>query len=193
MIAMALERILPFTKSLLKKVAAPGEVFIDATIGNGHDTIFLAELVGEQGHVFGFDIQAEAIEQATKRLSASGLLERVSLFQQGHETVLEVLPTDVHGKLAGAIFNLGYLPGGEKSIVTLPQTTISALHQILSIIKKAGIVVLVIYPGHDEGKKERDVLLEEVKKIDQQQFHVLQYQFINQINNPPFVIAIEKR
>lgn len=190
---MALERILPFAKSLLKKVAAPGEIVIDATIGNGHDTIFLAELVGEQGHVYGFDIQSAAIEQAVKSLSASGLLERVSLFQQGHETVLEVLPTDVHGKLAGAIFNLGYLPGGDKSIVTLPHTTISALHQILSIVKKAGIVVLVIYPGHDEGKKERDVLLEEVKKIDQQQFHVLQYQFINQKNNPPFVIAIEKR
>ncbi|MDQ0176906.1 putative methyltransferase [Bacillus chungangensis] len=191
--AMALERILPFAKSLLKKAAAPGDIVIDATIGNGHDTCFLAELVGEQGHVYGFDIQAEAIQQTTKKLAASGLLERVTLFQQGHETVLEVLPSDVHGKLAGAIFNLGYLPGGNKSIVTLPHTTISALLKILSILKTAGIVVLVIYPGHDEGQNERDVLLEEVKNIDQQQFHVLQYQFINQKNNPPFVIAIEKR
>ncbi|WP_456277926.1 class I SAM-dependent methyltransferase [Bacillus sp. AK128] len=187
---MKLERILPFARTLLTKVIEPGDLAIDATVGNGHDTVFLAELVGEVGHVYGFDIQSEAISQTQARLQKHSLQNRVTLFRQGHEHISKLIPAN---PVSGAIFNLGYLPGGDKEIVTTPNTTISAIEQILTLLKPEGIIVLVIYHGHPEGQTERDQLLEYVSNIDQMKAHVLQYQFLNQQNHPPFIIAIEKR
>jgi predicted methyltransferase len=187
---MKLERILPFARSLFKKAIEPGDHVVDATVGNGHDTVFLAELVGETGHVYGFDIQAEAIMNTRNKLQDKHLQERVTLFQKGHEHVGECVSST---SLSGAIFNLGYLPGGDKNIVTTPKTTISSIQQIMSLLKPEGIIVLVIYHGHPEGPEERDQLLQYVATIDQKDAHVLQYQFLNQQNHPPFIVAIEKR
>jgi predicted methyltransferase len=188
---MKLERILPFARTLLEKAVKPGEIAVDATVGNGHDTVFLADLVGETGHVYGFDIQADAIQKTALRLDEKEISERVTLFERGHEFVTECLPIET--SIAGAIFNLGYLPGGNKEIVTTPATTISAVEQMLSMLKVEGIIVLVIYHGHPEGANERDYLIQFVEQIDQMEAHVLRYQFVNQQNNPPFIIAIEKR
>ena len=70
----------------------------------------------------------------------------------------ESIPFEYHGKITGAIFNLGYLPGGDKTIVTKPETTISAIEQLFTIMAPEGIIVLVIYHGHPEGAVERDML-----------------------------------
>lgn len=190
---MKLERILPFARRLLVQAVGPGDIVIDATLGNGHDTTFLAGLVGETGTVFGFDIQKEAIVSTTARLCENGFSERAILFHKGHEHILTSVPKEHFGKVKGAIFNLGYLPGGDKSIVTTSETTIAAVNQLLEIMAAEAIIVLVIYHGHEEGAVERDELLQYVKELDQQKAHVLQYQFINQANHPPFIIAIEKR
>ncbi|MFD1739261.1 class I SAM-dependent methyltransferase [Bacillus salitolerans] len=190
---MILDRILPFARTLLTKAISQGDIAIDATIGNGHDTVFLAELVGEQGHVYGFDIQKEAIDSASGRLQEHNLQDRATLYLSGHEHVQSMLPSDESRNIGGAIFNLGYLPGGDKKIVTTPSTTISAIEQIISMLKPEGILVLVIYHGHLEGIIERDQLVEYVERLDQKKVHVLRYQFMNQQNNPPFIIAIEKR
>ncbi|MFJ7729525.1 class I SAM-dependent methyltransferase [Neobacillus sp. NPDC097160] len=190
---MKMERILPFAKNLLDKAIRPGDVVVDATVGNGHDTAFLAELVGETGKVYGFDVQEEAIAASGKRLAEHHLLERVTLFHEGHEKLAAKIPTNDHGKITGAIFNLGYLPGSDKMIVTLPDTTIAAIEQLLIMMAPEGIIVLVIYHGHEQGAIERDSLLSYCQQLDQKTAHVLQYQFINQQNNPPFIIAIEKR
>jgi predicted methyltransferase len=188
---MRLERILPFARSLLKKAVNPGAKVIDATVGNGHDTVFLAELVGEAGHVYGFDIQEEAITKTENKLREKSLIDRVTLFQIGHEQVSKCISSQE--ELSAAIFNLGYLPGGDKNIVTAPDTTISAIKQIFSLLQPEGIIVLVIYHGHPEGQLERDRLLQFVTKIDQNEAHIIQYQFLNQQNHPPFIVAIEKR
>ena len=190
---MKLERILPFARRLLEQAITPGDVVVDATLGNGHDTLFLAKLVGATGKVYGFDIQAQAIKATNTRLANQELIERVSLFRKGHEQMKESIPAEEHGKITGAIFNLGYLPGGDKSIVTRSQSTISAVEQLLEIMSPEGIIVLVIYHGHEEGAVERDDLLTYCQQIDQTKAHVLQYQFINQANQPPFIIAIEKK
>ncbi|MCA1056823.1 methyltransferase domain-containing protein [Rossellomorea aquimaris] len=190
---MKLERILPFARKLLDNAVKPGDITIDATLGNGHDTLYLAQLVGENGRVYGFDIQEEAIQNTRDQLSTHELLDRVTLFQQGHETVMNVIPPVHHGKITGAIFNLGYLPGGDKEIVTRPKTTISAMNQILEMMAPEGILILVIYHGHPEGAVERDYLLRYVEQLDQHYVHVLRYQFVNQLNNPPFILALEKR
>ncbi|KUP06331.1 rRNA methyltransferase [Bacillus coahuilensis m2-6] len=190
---MKLKRILPFARDLLQSAVDKGDIVIDATMGNGHDTLYLAQLVGEEGHVFAFDIQNEAIDSTRMQLKKSGITEGVTLIHRGHEHVKDAVPADVHGNVKGAIFNLGYLPGGDKRIVTTANTTIQAIESLLSIMSPEGVIVLVIYHGHDEGKEERDKLLTYVENLDQKMAHVLRYQFINQQNHPPFIVAIEKR
>lgn len=190
---MKLDRILSFARLTLEKAVQTDDIAVDATLGNGHDTLFLANLVGANGHVFGFDIQAEAIENTMAKLKENNVLDRVTLFHSGHEHVSKLIPEEYHGKIKGAIFNLGYLPGGDKSIVTTPETTIQAVESLIEILAPEGIIILVIYHGHHEGAIERDRLLPFLKELDQKQAHVLQYQFINQKNNPPFIVAIEKK
>lgn len=190
---MKLDRILPFARTLLEKAISPGDIVIDATLGNGHDTLFLANLVGPNGRVYGFDIQEEAISSTKERLIEHDLTDQVTLFHTGHENMMATIPPLHHGKITGAIFNLGYLPGGDKQVVTKPTTTIDAIDQLIDLLAPEGIIVVVIYHGHREGAVERDYLIRYLKQLDQSLVHVLQYQFINQKNNPPFIMAIEKR
>ncbi|ASS98480.1 MULTISPECIES: tRNA (mnm(5)s(2)U34)-methyltransferase [Geobacillus] len=190
---MALLNILPFARFLLDQAVNEGDIAVDATVGNGHDTVYLAERVGETGHVFGFDIQPEAITAASARLAEHGLCGRATLFERSHSELLDTLPAAVHGRISGAVFNLGYLPGGNKQIATKPESTIKAVDQLLSILKPGGVIVLVVYQGHPEGKRERDALLDYVRSLDQRRIHVLKYEFINRQNNPPFLLALETR
>jgi len=189
---MKIEKVLPFAKNLLSKAVKTGDVVIDATVGNGYDTVFLAELVGDSGHLYGFDIQADAISTSKQRLIQHRLMDRSTLFHTGHENLSAMIPSVHHGKVSGTIFNLGYLPGSDKTIVTRPETTIAAIQQLLAIMAPEGVIVLVIYHGHKGGAHERDSLLNFCQQIDQKTAHVLQYQFINQQNHPAFIIAIEK-
>lgn len=186
---MKLERILPFAKSLINSHVNSDSIVIDATCGNGHDTLFLAEQV-PNGKVYGFDIQEAAIQHTAERTKH---LENVTLIQDGHENVQTYIPQAEYGHIDAAIFNLGYLPKGDKSVVTKPQTTITAIENIFEILSEEGIIILVIYHGHTEGKIEKSALLDFLTQFSQEQAHVLQYQFINQQNNPPFICAIEKR
>ncbi|MFS0574806.1 class I SAM-dependent methyltransferase [Sporosarcina sp. 179-K 3D1 HS] len=182
-----LHRVLPFAKRLLAETILPGETVVDATAGNGNDTLFLAEQVGEEGHVFAFDIQQAALDATKKRLS--GLNNRVSLILDSHANVSEY----VEGPVGGAIFNLGYLPYSEDlSVITKPKTTIEAIHQLLGMLKKGGIIAVSVYEGHEGGKEERDALLAYVKTLHQADVHVIRYELLNQRNNPPFLIAFEK-
>jgi len=189
---MTLKPILPFTRSLLEQVIQQGDIVVDATMGNGIDTCFLAKLVGPTGQVLAYDIQEEALLKTRTRLEQEGCLQQVKLFHKGHQLVEEELYS-LSSPIAGATFNLGYLPGGDKNIVTVPETTIEALRILARYLRKNGLITVVIYPGHEEGKIERDIVLEEVSSWSQEEFQILRYQFINQKNNPPFLIAIQKK
>ncbi|WP_163652671.1 class I SAM-dependent methyltransferase [Listeria sp. PSOL-1] len=186
---MNLENILQFSHSLLKKIVFPGDVVIDATCGNGHDTLFLAQLVGVNGMVYGFDIQKEAIEATATRLEEAAAHHQVQLFQTSHENIHTV----VDQPIKAAIYNLGYLPGGDKAITTNPSSTLTSIEQALLKLIKGGMAILVIYHGHPSGKLEKEAILTFVQDLAQQDFHVLEYRFLNQQNHPPFVIVIEKR
>ncbi|MBU9713765.1 tRNA (mnm(5)s(2)U34)-methyltransferase [Evansella tamaricis] len=190
---MNLTGILPFARMLLERCVPKGGVVIDGTAGNGHDTVFLAKLVGECGTVYSFDIQKDAIDATTNRIHEHGYMNRVKVIHDGHENVEKHLQTEHHFLINGAIFNLGYLPGSDKTIITTPETTISSIEQILPHLKPGGIIVLVVYHGHPAGAVERDELLPFVRSLAQEKYHVLEYRFTNQRNNPPFIIAIEKR
>ncbi|WP_110927310.1 tRNA (mnm(5)s(2)U34)-methyltransferase [Bacillus massiliglaciei] len=190
---MKLERILSFAKTLLSKAVQPGDIAVDGTMGNGHDTAFLANLVGDSGHVYAFDIQQEAIRNTGERLKKDGLDSRCTLFHMGHEQMKQQIPSSPFHQITGVVFNLGYLPGGDKTIVTRSHTTIQAIEGLLDIMAPEGIIVLVIYHGHPEGAVERDELMDYVRNLPQDQAHVLEYRFLNQANHPPFIVAIEKR
>lgn len=160
---------------------------MDATAGNGNDTLFLAEHVGINGHVYAFDIQQAALESTAERLGE--LTSRVSLIWDSHENVKKY----VNKPISGAIFNLGYLPhGNDLSIVTKPETTINALHTLLGMLRVDGTITISVYHGHEGGAKERDALLAYVSSIHQADVHVARYEILNQQNNPPFLIALEK-
>ncbi|QHW36925.1 methyltransferase domain-containing protein [Staphylococcus ursi] len=186
---MIVERILPFAKTLIRSHTTPESVVIDATCGNGHDTQFLADLV-PNGHVYGCDIQQEAIENTKQRVQD---YNNVSLFLTGHEWITQYIRDEHLTQVHAAIFNLGYLPKGDKSIVTQSATTLAAVQTIFAVLQPEGIIVLVVYPGHEEGAEESETLLKQLAAFDQQRAHVLKYEFINQQNRPPYVIALEKR
>lgn len=185
---MRLKRVLPFAKELLASVIESGDIAVDATAGNGHDTLFLSSLVGESGHVYAFDVQKEAIQSTADKLEQAGLIGKMSLIHDGHENVAKYVPEGV----SAAIFNLGYLPGSDHEIVTRGTSTIQAIESILKLLKVGGLIVLVVYHGHEGGKEEKDILLSFVQNLPQSYAHVLSYQFLNQQNDPPFIIAIEK-
>ncbi|MGP4081986.1 class I SAM-dependent methyltransferase [Pseudalkalibacillus sp. R45] len=190
---MILSRVLPFAKELLGKVVTSGGVAVDATVGNGHDTHFLAELVGENGLVYGFDIQEDAIEATRNRLRENKLDDRTRLFYESHAKVKDCVDDKDHGSIQGAIFNLGYLPGSDKSVITKPDSTLAAIEGLMEILMPGGLIVLVVYYGHEGGQDEKESLMAFLHSLDQSKAHVLQYQFLNQKNNPPFVVAIEKK
>lgn len=180
-----------FSHKLLKETVCKGDVVIDATVGNGNDTVLLATLVGSTGKVIGFDIQKEAIKNTKQKLLLAGLTDRVTLLHQGHETLPDVL--DDQTEIGGAVFNLGYLPGTDKTVITQKDTTLAAVSALLPKLRIGSCVILVIYSGHPGGLEEKNALLEYVSGLNQALFTVLQYGFINQINHPPILIAIEKK
>ncbi|UCZ52371.1 class I SAM-dependent methyltransferase [Bacillus shivajii] len=190
---MKLDGILPFARTLLEKSVPVNGVAIDATAGNGHDTVFLAKLVKEHGTVYSFDVQEQAIEKTNQRIQEQDVKTQVQVIHDGHENIDLYLKQEHQNGINGAIFNLGYLPGSDKTVTTTPDTTIEAIGKILNELKKEGILVLVVYHGHHEGKVEKDQLLPFVRNLPQEDYHVLEYQFTNQKNDPPFIIAIEKR
>lgn len=181
---------LTLSHDLLAEIISPGDFVIDATMGNGHDTLFLAQLVGPLGKVLAYDVQQLAFDQTQHRLLTAGAAEQVQLFLRGHETLKEDLP--IEQELAGAIFNLGYLPKGDKSIITKSDTTISALTALLPVLKKGGRILLVLYYGHPGGTIEKDALIEFCQQLPQKDFQVALYQFLNQKNSPPMLLAIER-
>ncbi|MGX7025691.1 class I SAM-dependent methyltransferase [Vagococcus hydrophili] len=181
---------LRYSHELLEAVIEEGDIVVDATMGNGNDTLFLAERVGKKGHVYGFDVQEQALANTTKRLEENDCLEQATLLLQGHETVGSIL---LDKTIKAAVFNLGYLPKSDKHVVTHEATTITALIALLDRLEEKGRIILVIYDGHDEGKIEKKEVLSFVSELPQEKFSVLNYQFINQRNNPPSLICIERK
>lgn len=186
-----LETALHFSHSLLKEIVTEGAIVVDATMGNGNDTAFLAALVGASGKVYAFDIQKQAVENTRSKLASLDLAERATLLNQGHETVATILPSGT--PLTAAIFNLGYLPKSDKQIITKPTTTKQALDSLLRYLVPKGRIIVVVYYGHDGGQAELDVVHSYCQKLSQESYNVLSYQFINQKNNPPILFCIEKK
>ncbi|HHV95478.1 MAG TPA: methyltransferase domain-containing protein [Clostridiaceae bacterium] len=174
----------------IKAVVEEGDIVVDATAGNGNDTLMLAKLVGETGKVYSFDIQEKAINNTYKKLSDEGVEKRVVLIKDGHQNMDKYVTEK--GKVKAVMFNLGYLPGGDHSIATKPSTTIEAIKKAMNIIMTGGLISIVVYYGGDTGFEERDKVMEFVCQINPKEFVVMKACYVNQINCPPFLLCIEK-
>lgn len=178
----------PLSHLLLRQFVRRGDTAVDATCGNGNDTLLLAELTGASGRVWAFDIQEEAVGQTAGRLAAAGLAGRVEIIRSGHECMAEHVGADV----AAVVFNLGYLPGGDRTIITRPETTLSALEQALTILKPGGILAVTVYPGHGGGGHERRTVDAWATGRDPRKYHSWRMGQVNVPTTAPYFIMVQK-
>jgi glyoxylase-like metal-dependent hydrolase (beta-lactamase superfamily II) len=186
-----LPSVLTLAQDIVRRALVSGDTAVDATLGNGRDTLFLADCVGPTGHVVGFDVQAVALAETSKRLYASGIAERVTLVHRGHEDMSswfsQFAPST---RLKAVMFNLGYRPGGDRSLITRPETTIAALSSSIALVLPGGVITVVVYPGHEGGRTEADALLSWTRTVRGRCASIALYQFLNSSSPSPFLIAI---
>lgn len=155
----------------IERVLQSGDIAIDATAGNGHDTCFLARTVGPSGHVFAFDIQSAAIEHTCQRLKA-GDLHNVELFHESHANMTTRVPNEMHSEVAAAMFNLGFLPRSDKSIITTPDQTLPALQSAFNLIRPGGVVTVLVYAAHAGGESEAAAVEGFLNTLDADEFSI---------------------
>ncbi len=180
--------VLKITKDLMEKNVKVGDRVLDCTLGKGNDSLNLARLVGDKGKVYGFDIQDFAIEKTREKLAKENLLGQVEIIKDSHENIDKYIvePLDF------IIYNLGYLPGGNKEIITRGETSLTSIIKGLELLKENGLMVIVTYIGHKGGLEEFNLINDYLKKLNQKEYNVLKYEFVNQINKPPKVFVVEK-
>ena len=174
---------------ILRQAVASGDVVVDATMGNGHDTLTLCGLVGETGRVYAFDIQPAAVEATRQRLETAGMLNRAELFCLGHEHMSEKISRPVKA----VVFNLGWLPGADHRVTTRTETTLSAVQQGLELLEPMGVLVVCVYPGHGEGLREKETLTGFLAGLSPREYNVLQQTFPNAGPEAPLCFAVQKQ
>lgn len=175
-------------REVLERAVGPGDAVIDATMGNGHDTLTLCEAVGPEGRVYAFDIQQDAVEETERLLRSHGVAERARLFHTGHEQMAEYVKEPV----AAAVFNLGWLPGGDHGITTRWETTERAVRTALELLRPGGVLVVCAYPGHAEGDRERQELTGLLSGLNNREYNVLRQQFLNANAGAPECFVVQK-
>jgi tRNA A58 N-methylase Trm61 len=182
-------------QSWVREHVRPGDIVIDATAGNGSDTLFLARTVGSNGLVYAFDIQSEALEQTQSKLESAldqASLAPVYLIHAGHEEMSDRISLDHEGQIAAVMFNLGYLPGASSPIITEAETTLPALESALRLLSGGGLITVVVYPGHKGGEREAAAAEAWAAEIPSSIAQTVVYRF-PQKKTAPYLIAIYKR
>ena len=154
-------------------------ISVDMTCGNGHDTLFLSKI---SKYVYAFDIQDIAINH-TIDLVKSNNIQNVKIIKESHD----LFDKHISENIDLAIYNLGYLPKGDKTISTNATTVLTSLKKALDKLNHFGLVVIVIYLHNlNESKKITDF----VSNLDAN-YDVLKYQVLNKIDCP-YIIKIYK-
>lgn len=174
---------------LMEAALFPGAQAVDATMGKGRDTLWLCQRVGPQGRVYAFDVQPEAVDRTRSLLEAEGLLDRATLFCEGHQHMAECVREPVDA----VMFNLGWLPGAPHAVTTRAETTLQAVDAALSLLKPQGLLTVCVYPGHAEGARELEALRAWAGCLDPRAFDALLKCYVNQPNDPPQLIAVKKK
>lgn len=174
----------------IKEQVQSGDICIDATMGNGNDTLLLCTLCGKKGHVYAFDIQEQALINTQQKLQKENAPENYTLLLESHTNMNSYAAP---GTVSCITFNLGYLPGGDHTKATHAASSIEALGQSLKLLKKGGLISLCIYSGGDSGFEERDAVLKWLRELDPHQYLVIRSDYYNRPNHPPIPVLIIKQ
>ena len=166
-----------------------GDTVVDFTMGNGNDTLFLSQTVGGSGRVYAFDIQEEALVSTKEHLMEEGAPENYTLICASHHLVKDY----VKEPIKAGMFNLGYLPrSGRKSVTTMRETTMPAVIAALELLADDGILLIAVYPGHEEGNLEGQMLAEYFAGLDRRKICASRFQIMNSPTSPYFFIVEKK-
>lgn len=177
-------------QDLLRPLIGAGDLVIDATAGNGHDTLFLAECVGATGRVLAFDVQAAALTAAGKLLGDAGFSDRVSFFKESHGNM------EAHAAVESVsviMFNLGYLPGQDHALTTEMSETLVALESATRLLKSGGVLSVVCYPGHPAGAIEADAVEKWLSAKTADGWRVAKYGALGTRRPAPYLLVARKR
>ena len=180
--------LLTLHKQFLSAHIKEGDRVADFTMGNGNDTLWLSNTVGEKGKVYAFDVQQAALENTEKRLIEKGAPKNYTLILDSHHNVKKY----VDCKIKAGMFNLGYLPGSDKTVTTMRETTLPAIEAAIDLMDKDAIILVAVYPGHAEGEAEGKLICEYLSSLSR--FKVCATR-INILNSPtsPFFMIIESK
>lgn len=178
-----------FVHSIAGLYLREGMNVVDATVGNGHDALYLCQSLRHSGHLYGFDIQSTAIQTTAARLREQGY-ENFTLFNTSHSNMIEMLGARA---IDFFIYNLGYLPNGDKEVTTQWESTVSSLNQATEMLKLGGIIMVIVYPGHDSGEIEATMLETWGSALNPQVYHVMKLAYLNQYKDAPYGLIIEKK
>lgn len=177
--------LLSLQKSFILSHLKEGDVCADFTMGNGHDTLFLSNTVGQGGRVYAFDIQQGAIDNTRARLEADAGYQNYTLIRDSHSN----LKSHIKEKIKAGMFNLGYLPGsGNKGVTTMRETTLPAVNDAIDILDAHAILLVAVYPGHAEGDAEGRELEALFERIDRHAISVMKVKIINSPTSPYFFV-----
>jgi predicted methyltransferase len=182
-------RLTEVAHSVVRAMLKPGEIAIDATAGNGHDTRFLCERVGPTGRVFAFDIQQEALARTAVMI---GKTTNVTLIPGDHASLSEVIPMEYQGRIGAIMFNLGYLPCGNKLVVTQTSSTISAVAASLKLLRPGGVLTVLAYTGHPGGVEEAEAVGKLLSDVSRAQFAVQKTSGDHSSLSTPLLFVVEK-
>lgn len=178
-----------WTQEVLEACVKEGAKVIDATMGNGYDTKWLCERVGESGHVTAFDIQQAALDATGARLNEAGLSGRATLLLASHDRLDEF----VSEKVDAAVFNLGWLPNTPHECTTKTETTLSAVSKALGLVKTGGVLTICVYPGHPEGERELNTLVSWASGLDDTVYDAVIRGYVNIKRKPPVLISVTRK
>lgn len=183
---------LDLAKQYWQQLLKEGDLVIDATCGNGHDTLFLKQLIGPDGIIWGIDIQKQAIENTHIRLKnffGDDELKNVHFVHSSHDCFPKNILINT---ISLIVYNLGYLPGGDKSITTIIDSTIASLEKSLLLLKLYGAVTITLYPGHEEGFKEQQAVLDWAKCLSKEQWTVCHTSWLNRPYSPSLLLIYRR-
>lgn len=177
--------ILQLAKDRLAENANTHGVYVDFTMGRGRDTLFLCSLA-PQGRVYSFDIQPSALEQTTELLRQYDV-QNATLVLDSHDCFGDY----VKGGIDGGLFNLGFLPGGDRSLTTRRDSTMNAVKGAMKALKRGCALGVAVYPGHDEGRLEGEELQAYFTTIDKKEYDIFIYRLLN-VPDSPYMMMIER-
>lgn len=180
--------ILETEKSFILKHIKEGDTVADFTMGNGHDTLFLSKTVGESGRVYAFDIQPAALESTEKRLKENQAPENYTLICDSHHNADKYIDRPIKA----GMFNLGYLPGSDKTVTTKRETTLAAIKAAIGLMDRDAIILIAVYPGHEEGEIEGELINEMLSDLDRKKYCCAKFRIINSPTSSYFYIVESK-